>query len=135
MEPETLLDTDILSLIMRDNNAVLERARNYLADHSQLTISQITQFEILRGLKAKKATSRIRSFDELCGQLQILSLTNAIVVRASDIYATLYNHGMLIPDADILIAATAMEHGRVLATNNLADFTRIEGLIVDNWLG
>jgi tRNA(fMet)-specific endonuclease VapC len=40
----------------------------------------------------------------------------------------------LIPDADILIAATALANGLVLATNNVQDFTRITGLRVDNWL-
>jgi tRNA(fMet)-specific endonuclease VapC len=40
----------------------------------------------------------------------------------------------LIPDADILIAATAIENGLVLATNNLRDFGRIASLQIDNWL-
>jgi tRNA(fMet)-specific endonuclease VapC len=40
----------------------------------------------------------------------------------------------LIPDADILIAATAIENALVLATNNLGDFGRITGLRIDNWL-
>jgi predicted nucleic acid-binding protein len=43
---------------------------------------------------------------------------------------------MLLPDADILIAATAIENENdlVLATNNVADFERIPDLRIDNWL-
>jgi len=36
-------------------------------------------------------------------------------------------------DADILIAATALEHGLVIATGNVTHFGRIPGLQVVNW--
>jgi tRNA(fMet)-specific endonuclease VapC len=36
-------------------------------------------------------------------------------------------------DADILIAATALEHGLLLATGNTAHLGRIPGLQVTNW--
>jgi len=39
----------------------------------------------------------------------------------------------LLPGADVLIAATALENGLVVATNNLADFGRIAGQGIDNW--
>lgn len=42
---------------------------------------------------------------------------------------------MLLRDADILSAATAIENDLVLATNNVADFERIPDLRIDNWLG
>jgi hypothetical protein len=44
----------------------------------------------------------------------VLPLTDAVVMRASDIYADLYRRGQLIGDADILIAATALDAGRTL---------------------
>jgi tRNA(fMet)-specific endonuclease VapC len=64
----------------------------------------------------------------------VLPITDQIIVRAADIYADLHVHGQLIPDADILIAATALDHGLVMATSNVADFGRISGLRIDNWL-
>lgn len=54
-----------------------------------------------------------------------------IVERASEIYADLYRRGCLIGDADILIAATAMENGLVLGTNNRKHFHDIPGLFLD----
>ena len=48
MEPKTLLDTDVLSGLMRQIPSVVDRARNYLTDHPQLSLSLITRFEILR---------------------------------------------------------------------------------------
>jgi tRNA(fMet)-specific endonuclease VapC len=63
-----------------------------------------------------------------------LAIDERVIVRASAIYAALYQSGKLILDADLLIAATAIEHGLVLATNNVSHFSRIAGLAIDNWL-
>lgn len=38
------------------------------------------------------------------------------------LYAELYRRGALLPDADLLIAATALDLQRTVVTNNLAHF-------------
>jgi tRNA(fMet)-specific endonuclease VapC len=129
-----VLDTDILSAIMRWNPQVLPKARAYLDKHNQFTLSIITRFAVLRGLKAKSAIRQILHFDRLCARTLILPLTDAIVVQASDIYADLYRRGALISDADILIAASALVYGLGVVTNNEDHFRRINGLHVENWL-
>ncbi len=134
MEPKTLLDTDVLSALMRKSPPVLNRARTYLADHRQLSMSLVTRYEILRGLKAKSATAQLAAFDAFCTHNEVLPVDDRIIVRAADIYADLRSRGQLIADADILIAATALEGGLVLATNNVADFERVCELQIDNWL-
>jgi predicted nucleic acid-binding protein len=53
MSPKTLVDSDVLSAVMRRDAKALERSRQYLTEHPQLSLSIITRFEILRGLKAK----------------------------------------------------------------------------------
>ena len=130
----TLLDTDIMSAFMRRNPIVSSRVDEYLLNYAQLSISIITRYEILRGLKAKRATAQLVQFEILCQSLQIFPITDSIIVRAADIYAPLYQNGQLIGDADILIASTALEHGFVLATNNEKHHGNIAGLILDNWL-
>ncbi|HEX9995973.1 MAG TPA: type II toxin-antitoxin system VapC family toxin [Abditibacterium sp.] len=129
-----LLDTDILSALMRSDPVATEAARNYNAIYSQLSISIITRYEILRGLKAKRAEVQAARFEIFCAHLQILPLTDAVVMRAAEIYARLHQSGNLIGDADILIAATAMESGFALSTNNANHLARIEGLTLENWL-
>lgn len=61
-QPKSLLDTDTLSAVMRGNPAVIARARDYLAEHGAFSFSIITRYEILRGLKAKNAATRIACF-------------------------------------------------------------------------
>ncbi len=130
----SLLDTDTLSEIMKARDpVVLERAGEYLSQFGFFTFSLITRYEVLRGLKAKKAAAKIEAFDERCRGSRVVTLTDAIVVRAADIYADLRSRGELIGDADILIAATALVEGLVLVTNNRDHFARISGLRLDCW--
>lgn len=132
--PPALLDTDTLLEVLKGRDArVLQRARDYLVQYGQLAFSLMTRYEILRGLKAKGATTQLADFERFCRVSEILPITDAIVVRAAELYADLKHRGQLISDADLLIAATALEHGRVLVTNNLAHFQRIPHLLVISW--
>ena len=133
-QPKALLDTDTLSAILRGTPVVQARSRDYLAEHRAFALSIITRYEILRGLKAKDATAQVQAFDRFCETCLILPLTDAIVVKAAEIYATLRRRGQPTGDADILIGASALTHGFGVVTNNEAHFRRIEGLHVDNWL-
>lgn len=65
---QALLDTDILSAVMRKNPSAIDRARSYLEVYRQFTFSVITRYEILRGLLAKGATKQLSAFDQLCVQ-------------------------------------------------------------------
>jgi tRNA(fMet)-specific endonuclease VapC len=129
-----LLDTDVLSAIMRRHPKALARAQAYLTSHSRLSLSIITRYEILRGLHAKRAVAQIVAFDRFCSASQVLGLAEPIIVRAAMIYGDLHQQGALIGDADIPIAASAIENGFAVITSNEAHFARIPGLVVDNWL-
>jgi tRNA(fMet)-specific endonuclease VapC len=133
--PQTLalLDTDILSELLKQHPLVAQRARLYLAEHNRLTFSIITQYEILRGLKAKQARAQEAAFIALCQVSNILPLTDQVVERAATLYGELYRRGELLADADLLIAATALEAQCTLITNNLAHFQRIPALLIENW--
>jgi len=128
-----LLDTDILSDIMRRNASVTQKSRAYLQEHHRFHFSIITRFEILRGLKAIDAHPRLDSFERLCSRSTIIHLSDPIISKASDIYADLSKQGELIGDADILIAASALVHGFGLVTKNERHFRRISDLQVENW--
>ena len=131
---QVVLDTDILSAIMRQDSVVMPKAREYLAEHRQFSFSIMTRYEILRGLKAKKAVRQTTAFDNFCAANIVLSMTDEVIVRASDIYADLRTRGEIIGDADILIAASALVQGLKVVTNNEKHFERIHGLTIENWL-
>ncbi len=55
MIPKTLLDTDVLSGLMRKSATALDRARSYLADHPQLTMQRIMSVTLV-GFREFKST-------------------------------------------------------------------------------
>lgn len=129
-----LLDTDTLSAFMRGDPNVVETATAYLMEHGTLVISAVTKYEVLRGLEAKQATRQTERFHTLCTTLDVLPISDEVLLHGAVIYGDLHRRGQLIGDADILIAATAMVDGRAIVTNNVAHFDRIEDLSVTNWL-
>ena len=131
---QMVLDTDILTAILRRNPTAIPNARAYLAEHGRFHLSIITRYEILRGLKANNATRQAASFETFCFRNVILPLTDEAITKATEIYAELSARGELIGDADILIAASAIVHGFGVVTNNERHFQRISDLHVENWL-
>jgi len=129
-----LLDTDITSLIRKGTQPLVnQRAHAYLNQHGSFTISLITRYEILRGLKATNAAVQLASFETRCSYHKILPITDDLIVIASNIWADLKQTGQPIGDIDPIIAATALHHGLSLATGNVAHFSRIPGLTVEDW--
>ncbi len=124
--PKSLLDTDTLSAVIKQNPTAVSHSLSYLATYGMLTFSLITRYEVLRGLKAKNALVQIAAFEKLCAVSEVLPLTDAVVQRAADIYGNLHQQGQLIGEADILIAATATENGLICVTNNENHFKCIQ---------
>ena len=132
--PPALLDTDTLSEVMRGRDPrVRQWAAEYLAAHGRFTFSIVTRYEILRGLRAKRAARQVAAFEARCRASDVLPLSDPVVDRAAEIYGELHRAGQLISDADILIAATALVHGLALVTENAAHFARVPDLTWSSW--
>lgn len=131
-----LLDTDIVSYMLRHKSPAYETSLEYLRLHESFTISVLTQYECLRGLKAVGATKRLWEFQGFLAVTDIIKCEQGIIRIASDLYGTLKNHGKLPGEFDILIAATALYEERTLVTNNEKHYRAIQEsfpLNVWNW--
>lgn len=63
-----LLDTDILNEVLKQRNVnVVRHAAEYLAAYGKFSISAISRYELLRGLKEKKATAQLGRFEAFVG--------------------------------------------------------------------
>ncbi|MBE0517437.1 MAG: type II toxin-antitoxin system VapC family toxin [Methanophagales archaeon] len=131
---ESLLDTSILISFLKGEQNVVTNVEDYVEEYNRISLSIITYYEILRGLKYLGNEQKIRSFEALMDTSEIITLDRAIIKRASEIYAALMRRGELIEDADILIAASCLINGLVLVTADEEHFRRIEDLEVENWL-
>ncbi len=119
---------------MKGNSAAMDSVSQYVKRHKHISLSIITYYELLRGLKAIGSDKKIAAFQAFMAQCEIISLTQPIIETAAEIYAALKNQGMLIEDADILIAATAINKGMSLVTDNIEHFRRVHGIKIHNWL-
>jgi tRNA(fMet)-specific endonuclease VapC len=131
---EALLDTDILSEVIKQHDpAVRHKAAEYLAAYGQFAFSAISRFEIERGYKEKQATAQLARFATFCSHSLILGITDGILARAGDLWAFARRNGHPCGDADVIIAATALETQRVLVTGNTAHFAWAPLLKLENW--
>jgi tRNA(fMet)-specific endonuclease VapC len=131
---EVLLDTDILSEILKGKNPqVLSTARTYLAQHQRFAFSAITFYEIVRGFRASHADRSLSKFISLANGSDVQPVSVPILMRAADLWAEAFRNGHPRGDADLVIAATALESQRRLVTGNTAHFAWIPGLVVSDW--
>jgi len=131
---QTLIDTDILSEILKQRNAVVtQKAVNYLAQFSRFSISAMTRYEVMRGLLDKGASRQVIQFESFCQHNVILPVEDAVLVKAAEIWAFGRRAGDVGNDADLIIAATALHHGLSLTTGNMAHFRWIPSLQLENW--
>ncbi|MBE9013497.1 type II toxin-antitoxin system VapC family toxin [Pseudanabaenaceae cyanobacterium LEGE 13415] len=129
-----LLDTNIITAILKQNQKAMRQIRRARQSSSRLCMSCITYYEVKRGLLYLNATRQLSDFEELYSTLEILLIEDLeLIETASRIHANLRRRGRPIQDADILIAATAMIHSLTLISND-ADLQNVEFLSLDNWL-
>lgn len=99
-----------------------------------MAISVITYSEIIYGLSLKQSEKLSRAFDHvLRGRFPLFPVTQEIADDFGRLKAYQQKKGKKLADLDLLIASTARIHRLVLVTLNLKDFSRIEGMIVEDW--
>ncbi len=129
-----LLDTDMLSEVIKLRDATVRKhALAYAQQHGPLTFSAFTRYEVLRGYKQQGATRQLVNFAVFCQHSLILPVTDSIWDRASDLWAFARQNGHSHADADLVIAATALENQRILITGNHRHFAWIPRLTIVDW--
>jgi predicted nucleic acid-binding protein len=113
-----LLDTNILILYLRKTPGYYELLDTLAADDT-LYISAITRLEIIRGMRDRE---REATFDIL-DSLETIEISIEIADKAGELIRTWRTQGVVLEDADALIAATALEHGLALVTTNAKHFS------------
>ena len=128
-----LIDTDILSMFLRNNENVKLNFSKFINETQKITFSCLTYYEILSGLKFRDNKKFMSRFTELSSFSDIIPLSLDAIEKSSVIYAELRNEGIIIDDVDILNAGICLSHNLVLITNNIKHFEKIDGLNISNW--
>ncbi|MDT8438866.1 MAG: type II toxin-antitoxin system VapC family toxin [Wenzhouxiangellaceae bacterium] len=130
-----LLDTNILSELIRPRPDPCVIACLRRRADSGLYASELTRFELRRGAwlrdDPEPLWSRIRA--SILPLVQWLPLDEAVSLRAGELSAALRRTGCEIGVVDTLLAATARAHDLVMVTRNVRHFRYIDGLELENW--
>ena len=131
---KVLLDTDILSEILKGKSAVVTaRAGKYLAQQGCFTTSAITVAEVVYGFRRVGREDRVTQFEASLEVAEVLALDDAAARLAGRINADLERVGRV----NVLIAAIALRNGLPIVTGNVVHFEQVRlvgyDLYIDNW--
>ncbi len=71
---------------------------------------------------------------EIVSRVRVVPLGEKESLLAGDILADMRKTGQSIGIEDVLIAASAMTNKCIMVTANVRHFSRISGLVIENWL-
>jgi predicted nucleic acid-binding protein len=128
-----LLDTNIVIHARDGTDPVLEKLARH---HGNVLISALVLVELQRGIHGKPLLS-----EWALRRLRLEAVLEHMTVLPFDTAAALA-YGRIIAqcgwvrrrDTDRMIAAHAVSSDSVLVTNNVADFSDIPGLTIENWV-
>jgi tRNA(fMet)-specific endonuclease VapC len=128
---EVIFDTSEFVLAERSRRKV-EDLLLQVPGVDDVYVSVITLAELKHGVRRadtpERMSKRQRFLDEVMSAFIILPVTSEIALRAGELDAELELQGATLDIADVLIAATALEHNLAVLTHNTRHFERISGL-------
>lgn len=130
---EYLLDTDICIYTIKNRSDALRRKFNEKADG--LCISSVTLSELFYGVfRSARPDENRKIVTGFAARLTVIPFDEEVARHAGNIRADLANRGTPIGPYDAMIAATARSKGLILVSNNQREFSRVDGLRLENWV-
>ncbi len=129
------LDTDIITKLLKKhagNRRIVDRFREEIHRNSLFVICPVVFYELRRELVFKGAVAQLSAFEKLVEAMTWKEFSARIWDRASNLWSALRTRGRSHHDADVLIAAHALEYGAVIVTGNVQHF-QDTGAQVQDW--
>jgi len=128
-----MLDTNIvIYVIKRRPIKVLDIFNRHIG---QMCISSITLAELLHGAeKSARIEHNLAVVEDFVSRLTVMEYDTKAASQYGDIRANLERKGTSIGINDLHIAGHARSQALTLVTNNIAEFERVEGLRLANWV-
>ncbi|GAB3536270.1 type II toxin-antitoxin system VapC family toxin [Arthrobacter tecti] len=128
-----LLDTNILIHALRYKPEVLHAQFNEHA--GRMALSSIVLSELVYGAElSERVEGNLRVVEGLAARLSVLDFDASAAHHTAQVRAALKRSGSSIGPYDAMIAGHARSRGLVVVTNNLKEFTRVAGLLTEDWL-
>lgn len=132
-----MLDTCICSFIMRERAAsVISRLATEVEQGNRMVVSTITYAEMRYGQIGKKASAKHKLLvDEFVKRLDaVLPWDKQAVDATVEIMRVLAKAGTPIGANDAAIAGHAIASDCTVVTNNVREFSRVPGLVYEDWV-
>ena len=128
-----MLDTDTCIAIIKKNPVALKRIRG--KSIGQVGISSITLGELMFGA-AKSSRPKVAhdALSEFLLVLEVAGFDEGAAMIYGDVRASLEQQGKPIDPLDTLIGGHAHALDIILVTHNTREFSRIDGLRLEDWI-
>lgn len=128
-----LLDTNIVIYVIKQRP--LQVLEIFNRHHGRMAISSITLAELAHGAEKSSDISRNTAVvEDFASRLAVLPYDDKAAWQYGNIRAALEKLGQPIGVNDLHIAAQARSNGLTLITNNMREFERVPGLLLENWV-
>jgi tRNA(fMet)-specific endonuclease VapC len=127
-----ILDTNIISLLLRNSDSVRAQLDKALTPENVILGCPVVWYEVRRGLLARDARQQIQIFDIVFAAFDWQEYRQTDWKLATELWSQRRAQGHPIGDADLLIAAFARNREAVLVTDNTKDFVDL-GVDTENW--
>lgn len=128
-----LLDTNICVYIINAKPpAVLQRFRQYRL--GEIGLCSVVAAELAYGVAKSGSLRNRQALEMFLAPLTILPFDEPALWTYGELRSQLERQGTPIGSMDTLIAAHALSQHATLVTNNTAEFARVPGLLLDNWV-
>lgn len=133
--PRYLLDTNIC-IYIKNHRPPEVLARFSKLPPGKVAMSAITYGELCFGAEKSSKPKEVRQIlEHLISLIPVLPLDGNASLHYGKIRQHLQASGKPIGNNDLWIAAHALAGKLILVTNNVAEFERVPGLKVENWVG
>jgi tRNA(fMet)-specific endonuclease VapC len=129
-----MLDTDICIYLIKEKDPTL-KLRLYEKGIGFIALSVITLAELSYGTGKSSLNEQNKlALALFLAPFEILPFSADAALTYGQVRANLGQRGKIIGAYNMLIASHALSEGFTVVTNNIAEFSRIEGLDVENWI-
>ena len=128
-----LLDTNICIYIINTRPPeVLTHFRQFRL--GEIGLSSVVAAEFACGVAKSGSIRNRQALEMFLAPLEILPFCEKALWAYGEVRADLERRGQAIGSLDTMIAAHALSLNATLVTNNLREFSRVTGLLLENWV-
>lgn len=128
-----MLDTNICIHLINSKCPLLARRISDVPSE-EICMSAITQAELEFGVSnSQNPAKNAQALAKFLSTINVLDFDAAAAVSYGIIRADLQRRGKPIGPLDTLIAGHASSIDAIVVTNNVREFSRVDGLVVEDW--